>query len=185
MRGGLPLVRNRDAYARVEESHLAETAAHRIKAEVDLVEDRVIRKEGNDRSGVALVDIPFNMNLVDRFAADEFLHVGVPVAVNLRAKGFTQRVDAADANAVETAGDLVAPAAELASRVEHGQRDGERVLARFFVQADRNAAPVVHNGYGVIRADKDFHVRAVAGQRFVNGVIDHLGDEVMQSARIR
>ncbi|MPM45244.1 hypothetical protein SDC9_91930 [bioreactor metagenome] len=124
------------------------------------------------------------MHLVDLFAADELLRVDMPVAMYFRAERFAERVDAAYADAVQAAGDLVAPAAELAARVKHRQRHGERVLARFLMQADRNAAPVVHNGDGVIRANEDFDMRAIARQRLVDGVIDHLGDQMMQPARI-
>ena len=53
-----------------------------------------------------------------------------------------QRVDDADADAVEAAGDLVAAAAELAAGVEHGLDDLERVLAGRW-RADRDAAAVV------------------------------------------
>ncbi|MPM47057.1 hypothetical protein SDC9_93765 [bioreactor metagenome] len=53
------------------------------------------------------------------------------------------------------------------------------------MQADRNAATVVDDRYGVIRADKNFDMRAEPRERLIDGVIHHLGDEVMQPARIR
>ncbi len=109
----------------------------------------------------------------------------MPVAVHLGAKPGRERVDAGHAHAVQPAGDLVPAAAELAARVQHGQRHGQRVLAGLFVQADGDAAAVVADRYGLVRVDGDLDVRAIARERLVDRVVDDLRHEVMQPALVR
>ena len=58
--------------------------------------------------------------------------------------------------AVQTAGDLVAAAAELTAGVEDGVNDGRRRDALFWVDAHRDSAAVVRNPDHV--AGKNVHV---------------------------
>ena len=108
----------------------------------------------------------------------------IDARTNLGAKIFRKRVDAAYAHAVQAAGDLIAPAAELAARMEHGQGDGQGVFAGLCVIADGNAAAVVAHGDRSVPQERDLDVRTVARERFVDGVIDDLAHKVMQAARI-
>ena len=94
-------------------------------------------------------------------------------------------VDDARADTVQTAGDLVASAAELAARVQHGVDDLKRRTARLRLNVDRNAAAVIHNGDGVALVDRHLNFRAVARERLVDGVIHNFVDEVMQAAHRR
>ena len=105
--------------------------------------------------------------------------------MDLHRQPFGQRVDDARAHAVQTAGDLIASAAELAARVQHGVDDLERGTARLRLNVDRNAAAVIHNGDGVALVDRHLNFRAVARKRFVDGVIHNFIDEVMQAAHRR
>ena len=45
----------------------------------------------------------------------------------------------------------------------------------------RNAAAVVDNGDGVVDMDDDVDLFGVAGERFVDGVVDNFIDEVVQA----
>ena len=64
-----------------------------------------------------------------------------------------ERVDDADADAVEAARGRIGLALELPARVEHGHDDLERRLARIFgVRIDRHAAAVVDDGQAVAAA---------------------------------
>ena len=49
--------------------------------------------------------------------------------------------------------------------------------------ADGDAAAVVDDGDRVVGVDGDDDAGAVAGERFVDGVVDHLVDEVVEAAR--
>ncbi len=85
---------------------------------------------------------------------------------------------------MEAAGDLVSPAlAELAAGVEDGQDDLGSGALLLGMLVDRDAAAVVDDGDRLVGMDRDLDVVAVAGQRLVDGVVDDLVDEVMQSAR--
>ena len=46
---------------------------------------------------------------------------------------------------------------------------------------DRDAAAVVDDGDGVVDVDGDIDARGMAGESFVDGVVDDLIDEVMQT----
>ena len=62
-------------------------------------------------------------------------------------------VDHRDADAVQAAGDLVAAAAELAARVQHGEDDLGGRLAVLLHDAHGDAAAVVDDGDGVVWVD--------------------------------
>ena len=97
--------------------------------------------------------------------------------------GLAQRVDDRDADAVQAAGHLVAAAvAELAAGVQDGQDDLDGRPALLLHHRDRDAAAVVDDGDRVVGVDRDVDQRRVAGEGLVDGVVDHLVDEVMQAA---
>ena len=105
--------------------------------------------------------------------------------MHLHRQPFRQRVDNARAHAVQTAGDLIASAAELAARVQHGVDDLERGAPRLRLNVDGDTAAVIHNSDGVALVDRHFNFRAVARKRFIDGVIHNFIDEVMQAAHRR
>ena len=86
---------------------------------------------------------------------------------------------------MQTAGDLVAGvlAAELAAGVQHSVNDGDSRDAQLGLDIDRDAAAIVRYFDDVAGLDGDFDVGAVARQRLVDGVIDDLIDEVVQTGR--
>ena len=80
---------------------------------------------------------------------------------------------------METAGDLVAVAAELAAGVQHGEHDLGRALALVRagrIRIDRNAAPVVVDTAAAVGEQRDRDARAEARHRLVDGVVDDLPD---------
>ena len=83
---------------------------------------------------------------------------------------------------MQTAGDRVAAAAELAARVQHGQHDLDGRLALGGDDAHRDAAAVVDDADAAVGEDRDVDRVRVAGQRLVDGVVDHLVHEVVQTA---
>ena len=94
-----------------------------------------------------------------------------------------QRVHHGNTHAVQTAGDRVAAATELAARVQlghHGFDTGD-AFARHFV--DRDASAVVHHAHAAVRQNRHFDVRRVAGKRLVDGVVDDLIHQMVQAAR--
>ena len=93
-----------------------------------------------------------------------------------------QRVDDGDADAVQTAGDRVRLAVELAAGVQHGQRDLDAGLLGLRVQVDRDATAVVDDPHATVGQQRHDDRVAVAGQRLVDRVVHNLLDQVMQTA---
>src|SRR4029079_19464153 len=91
-----------------------------------------------------------------------------------------QRVDDADADAVQTAGDLVAATTELPARVEDCVDDLEGILAGR-VLSDRDTAAVVGHGDLAVRRDGHVDGRRLAGHSLLDGFVDAPPDEVMQA----
>ncbi len=71
---------------------------------------------------------------------------------------FGKRVDAAYADAMQTAGYLVAIRIELAACVQFGQNDLRSRYTLFRMNVHRNSAPIVDDGNGIIDmyGDADF-----------------------------
>ena len=110
------------------------------------------------------------------------LLVDLAVAPDLEIERLRQRVDDGHADAVQAARDLVAVVVELAAGVKHRQHDfGGRPAARLLI--DRDAAAVVDDRDRIVDMDRDVDVIAVAGQRFVDRVVDDLVDEMVQARR--
>ena len=124
-------------------------------------------------------------HLLRDLAAGEFHLIDVAVLVHLHRQPLGKGVDDARAHAVQTAGDLIASAAELTARVQHGIDDLERGAPRLRLNVDGDTAAVIDNGDGVALVDRHFNFRAVACKRFVNGVIHNFVDEVVQAAHRR
>ena len=105
------------------------------------------------------------------------------VAADFQLEPLGERVDAADADAVQAAGDLVGGVVELAAGVQHGHDDlgGGQALAIDVHFIDGDAAAVVGDGDGVVEVDDDLDGGGVAGQGFVDRVVDDLVDEMVQA----
>ena len=85
------------------------------------------------------------------------------------------------AHAVEAAGNLIAAAAEFAAGVEHRVHHFQSGPAGLGLDVHGNTAAVVGDGDGVAGVDGDGDVLAVACQRFIDGVVHDLVDQMMQA----
>ena len=83
---------------------------------------------------------------------------------------------------MESAGHFVSPAAELAAGMENGEYDFHGRKSRFMVDADRDPAPVVAYGNGIILIDIYLYLIAISGKRLVNGVVHDLIDQMMKTS---
>ena len=77
---------------------------------------------------------------------------------------------------------LVGAVFELAAGVQHRQDDFRRRLSAF-VLVDRNATAVVDDSHRFVDVNRDVDLIAESRQRFVDGVVDDLVDEMMQPGR--
>ena len=94
---------------------------------------------------------------------------------------FRQRVDDRDADAVEAAGGLIGAAVEFAARVQHRHDDFERgLLGKFRMRVDRHAAAVVEHAQIAALFERNLDEGRVASDRLVHGIVDHLGEQMVQ-----
>ena len=159
--------------------------AHALEEHVIMI-DRVVKHLGIGMEAhlrAVFVGLADDLHLLRDVAAGEFHLIDIAVFEYAHFEPVRERVHHARADAVQTAGDLVAPAAELAARVQHRVDDLERGLPRLLLNVHGDAAAVVRNADGLARLDADLDVRAEAGKRLVDGVIHDLIYKVMQSAR--
>ncbi len=179
---GGALVGERDNQALVEEGHLAQTLRQRVVVVLGDREDRLVGQEVNlGATALGRADLA---QLADRIAATEVHLPGVAVAADLDVELLRERVDATDADAVQTARDLVGRGIKLAAGMQNGEHDlnGRHLLAiGQSLHIDRDATAIVNNGHRVVDMDDDVNPRRVTGQRLVDRVVDHLINKVMQA----
>jgi hypothetical protein len=85
---------------------------------------------------------------------------------------------------VQTARNLVGVGIEFAARMQDGHHDLGRRTPLFWMDFHRNAAAVVHHADRAIIMDGDFDMVAIARQGFVDRVVDHLENHMMQTRAV-
>ncbi len=173
------LVLERDFQALVQESQFAQALRKRVVAVGDSVEDRRIGVEGDLRAGFF------------RFAGSLQLRCGHALLVrlfpdfafapDLQVQPVGKRVDHRNADAVQAAGNFVGIAIEFSAGVQHGHHNFGCGLFFCRVHVHGNAAAVVNHGDAVVVMHQHVDLVAVAGHRFVHGVVGNFPDEMMQS----
>ena len=179
------LVPQHDPQAAREERGLAQALGQRRRGELRLVEDVRVRQERDRRPRLVLARDADRLHVARRLAAGELLPVQLAVAAHLRHEPLRERVHDRDADAVQAARDLVAVAAELPACVELREHDRQRgePLVRDHVHRDARAG--VANRHRVVRMDGDVDEVVPARESLVDGVVDHLVDEMVEPPRAR
>ncbi len=149
-----------------------------------------LRVGGEGDGGAALVRRRADgLQLRGREALREGLAVEDLVARDLDDGLGRQRVDDADADAVQAARGRIGLAVELPARVKRGHDDLERRLPGIFgVGVDRDAAAVVEHAQAPsspgFALERDLDPGGVAGDRLVHRIVDDLGGEVVERALV-
>ena len=162
-------------------AHLAEALRQQVEVVVDIAEYLLVGEEGGGGArtfGLSHIGHPA---LGD--AAAVLLAEAPAIAPHLDRQLGGEGVDHRGAHAVEAAGYLVTPPAELAAGVQRGHHRLQRRGAGDRVVLHRYAAAVIRNRYPVVLMDDDLYAVAPAGQRLVDAVVRDLLDQVMQPAR--
>ncbi len=116
-----------------------------------------------------------------RLAALERHAIELLAARDLDLHALGQRVRHRNADAVQAAGGFVNLGVEFAAGVQRAHDHFERRLVlEFRMRIDRDAAAVVGDGDKAVGRHLDLDPVGVAGQRLVHGIVDHLGEQVMQ-----
>ena len=95
-----------------------------------------------------------------------------------------QRVHHRYADAVQAARDFVGVLIEFSAGMELGHDDlgGRHPFA--LMDVGRDATAVVAHGAGAVRIEGDDHLRGIAGQRLVDGVVDDLVHHVVEAGAV-
>ena len=177
-----PQIGDVQMHALIEVGQFAESRSQRVIVVFGHREDRTVGLERDDRPVILLGRLAQHLHRSQRHPLAEPLAEDPALTVHL---GFEQRgkgVHARDAHTVQTAGDLVAVLVELSPGMEHREHDFERRPAFLFMEIGRNAPSVVADGDRVVLVDDDVYIGAIPGERFVDGVVDDLVDEMVQPA---
>ena len=180
----LALVGQRDGDARVQERQFAQS----IVQNLELVlggnrENFRVRHKGN--LGAGLLCLADDIELLGSLALRKLDVVNLTVSINLRLEPDRQRVHALRADSVQTTGVLVCPLTKLATRVQVGEHQLDGRHLEFLVRVYRDAATVILHRHRAVHMDCDLDLVAIAGQVFVDRVVEHLVNTVMKSVFVR
>ena len=112
------------------------------------------------------------------------LRPDLAVAMDLDDELGRERVHDRNADAVQTAGDFVAGATELSAGVQDRMHDLERGLAGLLLFVDGDTAPVIGDRYVFRLVDPHVDAVARAVHRLVDGVVEDLTHEVVQTTDV-
>ena len=166
-----------NVYAVIEEGKFANTFGEDVEAVFDVAEGFAA---GEEAYGCAFfVGIADDLQRLFGFTTYEADEVFFAVAVDGQRYPVGQCVDDGYAHAVQAAGDFVAVVVEFAACVQDGHDDFGGRAAFFRVDAGRHAAAVVGHADGIVGMDGYGDFVAMSGERFVNGVVEHLEHHVV------
>ena len=174
-----PLILDADAQARVQESLLPHTGMENL-----IVIDRVVKhlRVGLEADGGAgFIRLAHHMDSLGDLAPGEGHLVDFSFLVDLNLQPFGQSIDHRGAHAVEAAGDLIAPAAELAAGVQNGENNFQSTLAGLLLNVYGDAAAVIGDGDDIPLLNANLNVVTEPGQGLIDGVIHNFINQVVQT----
>ena len=169
--------------ARIQECELPQTVLQSRILKLGLRECFNRWSEIDFRAGIAAA-VARHRKRTFRVAVMETHEVNLTVPLNGQVQFRGQRVDHGDANAVQSAGDLVCALVEFTAGMQLRHDDLGRRDAFFRMNINRNTAPVVPDRHGAVTVQRDFDLIAMTAHRFVNGVVDNLEDHMMQASAV-
>ena len=175
----VPVVGDGDGQTRIQEGFLPHPLVEDFVVIDKTVEHLRVGLEGDLRAG--LVGLANDAHFLRDIATGKFHFVDAAVFVNPHPQPLAQSVDDGRAHAVQAAGDLITAAAELAAGMEHGIHDLQSRAPGLGLDVHGDTTAVVGDGDGVAGIDGHGNMLTVSCQRFVNGVIHDLIDQVVQT----
>src|SRR5690606_15823899 len=171
-----------DPQALVQVAGHLEPVANQCRIEFDLRKDRGIGTEIDGGAGAACRPELLERSL--RHALAEALLPCGAVATDGRHQFSRQRVDDRGTHTVQPARRLVVLSLELAARVQRREDDFDGTRLRLRMLVDGHPAPVVLNrDRRTVLVQHDGDVRGMAVHRLVDGVVEDLPDEMVETGR--
>ena len=173
----------------IQERQLTHTVREDIPVINGLGEDRIIRPELHERTGLTLLPVTCSLRLCDRmhrsqrFSLLVILAVDSTLTVHLHVHLLRERIHTTHTYTVETTGYLVTILVELTTGVEHGHNNFQRTLMLLRMHIYRNTTTVILNGNGVILVDMNGYLITETGECLINGVIHHFINQVVQTLK--
>ena len=154
---------------------------HALRLEVRLGAENVRVGSEADFGAAPVRRLAGVLQLGLRLAALERHAVELLAARDLDLHALGQRVGHRNADAVQAAGGFVDLGIEFAAGVQRAHDHFERRLVlEFRMRIDRDAAAVVGDGDEAVGLHLDLDAVGMAGERLVHGIVDHLGEQVVQ-----
>ena len=147
--------------------------------------DGWIGEEVNEGSGVLRARPADRLERPGAFAAAVGLLVDRPVAADLHPEPGGERVHDRNAHPVQAGGVLVGVGVELAAGMQPGHHHLDRRKPRAGLRIHRNSPAVVAHRQAAVLMDGHPDAAAVTRHRFVDAVVHHLPEEVMQPGLAR
>ena len=107
------------------------------------------------------------------------------ITIDLGLKPIAQRIDTLGSDAVQTTGKFIRPLAEFSTRVEVGQREFNGGHAAVLVEIHRDAASIIAHRAGAIAVNVDEDIFSIPRHVFVDGIVHHFKDAMVQALLIR
>ena len=162
-----------------QKSRFAEPLLQHIIIKNGFLKNRIIRQKMHIRP----CDLGFahNSQRLCNIPTGIFLLMNFPIPMHLHHKPFGQRIYNRRTNAVQTAGNLISAAAEFTACMQNRKYHLQRAHAFLVIDINGNAAPVIHNGNGIIGVDFYGNLVTEPCKRFIHGVIYNFINQMMQT----
>ena len=178
---GSAFIGERDQQALVQERQLTQALGQRVEVVFSGGKDASIRQEVN--FGAKLLagarflqlagGIPFGISLLP----------GKSIAPDFEIEFFAQGVNAGNADTVQASGNFIGRRVELAAGMQLSEHHlcGGNLFAVNVHHVDGNTAAVVDHGNRVVEMNGYFNGVAIAGERFVDRVVDNFVNQMVQA----
>ena len=184
----VPRIGEDQAHARVEEGELAVAMLEPLEVELGDLERLGARQEGDAGALLALGRRADDLQRRFGIAVAEAHEMLLAVAPDGEVEPFGKRVDDADADAVEAAGNLVgivvAGVLELTAGVELGHDDLGRRHAFLGMDSGRDSAAIVLDRDRAVGVQLDEDPVAMAGERLVDRIVRDLEHHVVKARAV-
>ena len=173
------LIADADVETCVEEGLLLHTGEESVIIVNCIIEHFGVGLKTHDSTGyIGGADDGHVLSLV---AAGKLHLIDAAVLVNFNLQPLGKSVNNRRTDTVQTAGDLVASAAELTACVQNGINNLKCGLAGLFLNINGNTAAVIAYADNIAFLDSYFNFGAVACQRLVDSVVNYFVYKVMQT----
>lgn len=176
----MTLVGQHDADAGIQEGEFAQAMLEPGELEFDVRKGLFARREGHLRPGVA-AGVARHFERPVGNAVGEAHFVDLARTANLELQRHGKGVDDRNADAVQTAGDLVGILVEFPAGMKLRHDDFRRRDALFPVNVGRYTAAVVGHGYGAVGVERHRNQIRVPCQSLVDRVVHDFVDHVVQT----